>query len=393
IYEPGVEQILSANINTRFTVTSNLRDAASQSDIVMIIVPTSIDGEKKPDYSALEKCSREIGMNLKAQSLVVVQSTVGPGVTESFVKPLIEKASGFQAGRDFLLAYSPIRAMAGRAMKDIRNYPRIVGGACAALSMIVDGGIIPVRDIKTAEASKLFENIYRDVNIALANELACLCEELGLDFSEVRQAANSQPYCHLHLPSLGVGGHCIPVNPYFLIAAGRAVGIDLPLIRQGRRVNEQMPKHTAALVERALQECKRNITRSSIAVLGLSFREDIKEERYSPSKEVIKLLQRKGAKIRVYDPYYTAKELKTMGYNAFDSLERTVTGVNCVLVAVSHSEFKSIQIQDLARMIRRPGCIVEAGLHRVFDPSEVVANNLSYYSIGYGYTKTSQSSF
>ena len=393
IQEPGVEQILTRNVGSRLSATSNLREAASKSDVVMIIVPTSVNAEKKPDYTALEKDSREIGMKLKAGSLVIVQSTVGPGVTESIVKPLIEKASGFRAGQDFLLAYSPIRAMAGQAMKDVVTYPRIVGGindssgkaAGAVLSTIVNGGIIIVRDIKTAEAVKLFENIYRDVNIALANELACLCEELKIDFQEIRQAANSQPYCHLHLPSIGVGGHCIPVNPYFLIAAGRTAGVDPALIRMGRRINDRMPRHTEALVEKALHDCKRSVGRSSVAVLGLSFREDIKEERYSPSKEVIQLLQRKGARVRVYDPYFTSKELKAMGYNAFDSLERTVTGVNCVLVAVSHLEFKTIRVQDLARMIHRPGCIVEAGLHRVFDPAEVSTNNLVYYGIGYGY--------
>jgi UDP-N-acetyl-D-mannosaminuronic acid dehydrogenase len=393
IQEPGVEQILSRNVHSRLSATSNLREAAAQSDVVMIIVPTSINAEKKPDYAALEKDSREIGMKLKAGSLVIVQSTVGPGVTESIVKPLIEKASGFKAGEGFFLAYSPIRAMAGQVMKDVRTYPRIVGGindesgktAGAVLGTIVNGGIILVRDMRTAEAVKLFENTYRDLNIALANELACLCEELRIDFQEVRQAANSQPYCHLHLPSVGVGGHCIPVNPYFLIAAGRAAGVDLPLVRQGRRINDRMPRHTFALVEKALQDCKRSVGRSSVAVLGLSFREDVKEERYSPSKEVIQLLQRKGARVRVYDPYFTSKELKAMGYNAFDSLERTVTGVNCILVAVSHLEFKTIRVQDLARMIHKPGCIVEAGLHRIFDPAEVGANNLVYYGIGYGH--------
>ena len=393
IHEPEVEQILSRGASPRLSATSDLREAAAQSDVILIIVPTSINAEKKPDYTALEKASREIGMKLKPGTLIIVESTVGPGVTESVVKPLIEKASGLKAGGDFLLAYSPIRAMAGQVMKDVRTYPRVVGGidedsskaAAAVLGTVVNGGIIPVRDMRTAETVKLFENTYRDVNIALANELACLCEELGIDFSEVRQAANSQPYSHLHIPSAGVGGHCIPVNPYFLIAAARTVGVNLSLIRLGRRVNDRMPRHTVALVEKALQDCKRSVGRSSVAVLGLSFREDVREERYSPSKEVIQLLQKKGARVRVYDPYFTSKELKAMGYNAFDSLERTVAGVDCLLVAVSHLVFKSIRVQDLARMIHRPGCIVEAGLHHIFDPAEAGANNIVYYGIGYGH--------
>ncbi len=391
IHEPEVQQVLS-RANPKLLATSDIREAAAQSDVVLIVVPTSINAGKKPDYTALEKVSREIGMRLKSGTLVIVESTVGPGVTESVVKPLIEKSSGLEAGSDFLLAYSPIRAMAGRVMKDVRTYPRVVGGidessskaAATVLSTVVNGGIVLVRDIRTAEAVKLFENTYRDTNIALANELACLCEELGIDFSEVREAANSQPYSHLHLPSVGVGGHCIPINPYFLIAAARVVGVDLSIVRLGRRVNDRMPRHTVALVEKALHDCKRSLGRSSVAVLGLSFREDVKEERCSPSREVIQLLQKKGARVRVYDPHFTSKELKAMGYNAFDSLERTVTGVNCLLMTVSHQEFRSIRIQDLARMIHRPGCIVEAGLHHIFDPMEVRSSNIIYYGIGYG---------
>jgi UDP-N-acetyl-D-mannosaminuronic acid dehydrogenase len=174
INEPGVKPIIAKYAGSTFKATTDVRSASEQSDILIIIVPTSIDSDKKPDYTALEKVSREIGMKLRKGSLVIIESTVGPGVTESIVKPILEKYSGLTAGDGFLLAYSPIRGMAGKALEDIRKYPRIVGGldpnslraASAVMGTIVEGGIVSVSDIRTAEAAKLFENVYRDVNIA-----------------------------------------------------------------------------------------------------------------------------------------------------------------------------------------------------------------------------------
>jgi nucleotide sugar dehydrogenase len=390
IGEKGVQPIIEKYAGTSFSATSDLRDAAATCDVIILVVPTSIDTNHKPDYSAIEKVSHEIGFKLRRGSIIILESTVAPGVTEEVVKPIIERNSGLKAGKDFLLAYSPIRAMSGTALKDIKTYPRIVGGldapsltaAATIMETIVQGGIIKVRNIRTAEAVKLFENSYRDLNIALANELALCCERIGLDFSEVREAANSQPFSHLHLPGIGVGGHCIPVNPYFLVASARKAGIDLRLVRAGRTRNDKMPVHTVELIEEALKDLKRTIGRANITVLGISYRANVKEPRNSPTLDVIRRLKKAGGRVRVYDPFFESEELKEMGLTSSDSLERAVQGANCLLIAVGHNEFKEIQLEHLSQLMRKPACIVDVA--RLISPEKAQKYGFTYYAIGYG---------
>jgi UDP-N-acetyl-D-mannosaminuronate dehydrogenase len=218
IDEPGLSAMIKKAVRAgKFTATTSTEEATANSDILFLVVPTMIDRQRRADYSAVEDACVSIGKGLKNGSLVIFESTCGPGITERVVKGAIEKYSGLVAGQGFGLAYSPIRAMGGKALQDIQTYAKLVGAidkksleaACAALSVIVKGELIRVRDIKTAELAKLFETIYRDVNIALANEFALLCEELGVDYVETMRTANSQPYSHLHSTGVGVGGHCL----------------------------------------------------------------------------------------------------------------------------------------------------------------------------------------
>jgi UDP-N-acetyl-D-mannosaminuronate dehydrogenase/intein/homing endonuclease len=218
IDEPGLSPMLKKAIKAgKFTATTSTEEAAANSDILFLVVPTMIDRQKRADYSAVEDACVSIGKGLRNGSLVIFESTCGPGVTERVVKGTVEKYSGLVAGQGFGLAYSPIRAMGGRALQDMQTYSKVVGAtdkksleaACASLSVIVKGELIRTRDIKTAELTKLFETIYRDVNIALANEFALLCEEMGVDYLETMRSANSQPYSHLHSTGAGVGGHCL----------------------------------------------------------------------------------------------------------------------------------------------------------------------------------------
>ncbi|MEM3061514.1 MAG: nucleotide sugar dehydrogenase, partial [Candidatus Bathyarchaeia archaeon] len=203
--EPGVPELLKKHIKLKsIKATVDTTEAASQSDVIIILVPTLIDSQKKPDYSNVQNACKKIGKGLEEDSLVMFESTCGPGITERIVKSTIEKYSGLKASESFGLAYSPIRAMSGRTLKDMQSYARILGAldnkslevAHAVLSTIVKGEIIKVSCIKTAEASKLFEVLYRDVNIALANEFAIACESFGIDYLEAMKAANSQPYSH-----------------------------------------------------------------------------------------------------------------------------------------------------------------------------------------------------
>lgn len=391
IDEPGVQGIILEYVGKSFTVTTNTREAVSQSDVVLVIVPTNIDSMRKPDYSAVEKACREIGLALKRGCLVIIECTVGPGVTEGMVRRILEGKSGLKAGVDFCLAYSPIRAMAGNVIKNIQTYSRIVGGfdkkslenASAVLSAVVQGGIVKVQDLRTAESAKLFENVYRDVNIALASELALFCEKAGLDFFNVREAAITQPYCHLHFPRVGVGGHCIPLNPYFLISEAEDTGVDLRLVKYARRINDSTPRHIVDLVATGLKRCKKNLKRAKVAVLGISYSNDVKEARYSPALKILGLLVREGVKVKVYDPFYSTVEIEEMGYNSAESLEKTIEGVDCILVSTGHKFFKNIDVGEIARLVKKPACIVDGW--RIFDASEVESNGLVYLGVGLGW--------
>jgi len=390
IEEPNLQVMIKNTINKNFRVVSDIKEAASISDIMIIVVPTLINEKRKPDYSALEKVSREIGLNMNQGCIIIVESTVGPGITDSIVKNALESSSGFKAGADFGLAYSPIRAMAGRALHDIRIYPRIVGGinrksaevASIILKAIISGKIICTKNIISAETTKLFENIYRDVNIALANELSIFCEKARIDFKEIKEAANTQPYCHLHEPGIGVGGHCIPYNPYFLIDVAEEIGVELKLSKNARKINDRMPNHIVKMIKRALRNCRKSLKRSKIAVLGISYRANVKEIKNSPAYKIVNMLLAKGAKVLVYDPYFRAKEIKEMHIPFTESLEKSIDGADCVVFTVSHDLFKNLKPKNIVRVLRKPACVIDGC--RLFNPEDVKRKDVIYYGTGLG---------
>lgn len=389
--EPGLQPLIQKHVlEGRLRATDDVGDAASRSDVILIVVPTLIDAQRRPDYSAVERVCRGIGLRLRMGCLVIFESTVGPGIMEGLVRAELETASGLGAGADFGLAYSPIRATAGRVLRDLTAYPRIVAGldmrsleaASAVLGVVVKGGLVKVRDIRTAEATKLFENVYRDVNIAMASELALFCERAGIRFEEVKEAANTQPYCHLHTPGIGVGGHCIPVNPYFLIDVAEDLKVDLRLVKGARRINDGMPDHTFRLVVEGLRACGKTLRRSRVAVLGVSYRANVKEARSSPARQVIGRLLKKGAKVNVFDPHFRAKEVEAMGYPASESLERAVENADCILAAVSHDALTGIRLEELARLVRRPACLVDAC--HLFNAEDAAEAGFVYREVGSG---------
>ncbi|RLF21325.1 MAG: nucleotide sugar dehydrogenase [Thermoprotei archaeon] len=351
-----------------------------------------VDRSGKPDYCALEDVAKKLGEGIRKGSLIVVESTVGPGVTENVFGRVIEEVSGMNIGKDLFLAYSPIRAMAGRTLIDLVKYPRILGAnddrsfmlAKAVLSLIVEGGIIKVSNIKTAELTKLCENIYRDVNIALINQIAVLCERLGIDVYEVIEAANTQPYCHLHLPGIGVGGHCIPVNPYFLLDVADREGIDLTLVKEARRVNDSMPIHVVKLIVETLRRLRGQVERAKVAVLGITYRGNVKEHRYSPVLEVIDGLSKLGVEVVVFDPLYTKEELASIGVKGVDSLEEAVRDADCIVIGADHDEFKDLDLDLIARLARKGACIVE-GRHVIKRPEDVLRRGLKLRGVGRPY--------
>jgi len=391
IDEPRLHQLIAKHTSSgRLKALESIEKAASTSDVVIITVPTLVDEHKQADYSILESACREIGKGLLPGSLVILMSTVAPNTMESLVRSTLEKHSGLIGGEDFGLAYSPIRAMGGRALRDIQEYKKVVGAldqaslkaTSALLGTIAKGGIVETSNLKTAEASKIFETVYRDLNIALANELALYCEKAGVDYFEAMQAANTQQYSHLHFPGIGVGGHCLPLYPYMLQTEAHSLGLKLKLIKAGRRINDEMPRHVARLAASGLRQVGKSLPRARVTVLGISYRANVKETRYSPTIGLIEALKRRGSRVKVYDPKFIYTEIKTMGYDCEASLETAVSEAECIILTVGHDEFKQIDPKNLAALTSK-GCVV-VDATGILDPKAVEKAGLVYRGVGRG---------
>jgi UDP-N-acetyl-D-mannosaminuronic acid dehydrogenase len=387
--EHGLGQLLKKNLKGgRISATTDPKEAISNSNIIILTVNTPIDEKKQPDYSNLESSCKNIGLNLKRGTLLIVESTVGPSVTETLVKETLEASSGLKAGADFGLAYSPIRATVGRTIKDITEYSKVVAGidrqslaaTKAVLKTIIKGEMIDVANFRTAEAAKLFENVFRDVNISLANEFAHFCEKAGIDYFQVQKAANTQPFCHLLKPGI-VSGH-IPKDPYLLMSEAVDLGVKLKMTTLARNINDDVLKHAYNLVKDALRSCDKPVRRSRVAVLGVSYRPNVKEARGSLVPELVRLLKRMGARVNVFDPFFTYKELRDLGYMTEPTLGKTVENANCVLIAVGHNRFKRLTLGKINALMKKPSALVD--LAHVVSPSRAIKEGFVYRGLGRG---------
>ncbi len=354
--EPGITKILGKALKeNRFRATTNGAYAARSSDLNIVIVPVKAD-EKGIDMSSMDNAMRMIGMGLRKGSIIVTETTLPPGTTESYI-PLLEELSGLKAGRDFGIAHAPERTMSGRVIKDItESYPKVIGALdkktldplIGIYSTINKKGVVSVSSIRIAEAVKVFEGVYRDVNIALANELALISEELGIDVIEAIKAANTQPYSHIHKPGAGVGGHCIGVYTWFLIHRTPELA---RMLRLSRTINNYMPHHMVELLVKALNKNKRSLKDSRIIVLGLSYRGGVKETINSPSIPLIKELVDWEANVEVYDPLYTREEIEAMGFKAFNNDYRNA---DALVLVTNHKEYHKIDLEDVFKQMRTP---------------------------------------
>lgn len=387
--EPELKVLVKKHIEGGgFIVTNDVKEAASASDVIVFVVPTPIDPKKKPDYSYVEKVCKGMGIGLRLGSLVIFESVMGPAMTETLVKDTLENVSGLKAGIDFGLAYSPIRACSGRVLRDIATYPRVVAAvneqslkvACLILSTIIKAEMIKVRNIKTAETVQLFENVYRDVNIALANEFARFCEKARIDFIEAQKAVNTNPYCHLATPRI-VSGHEM-TNPYLFIEEAENVDAKTRLITLARKVNDEMLRHTLHLTREALRQCRKTMSRTKVSVLGVSHRPNVKQAHRSIIKKLVNMLIRKGAIVRVYDPLFSQRELVELGYPAERTLTKTVEGVDCLLIAVGHDRFKRLNLRRIKFLVKKPAAIVDMG--HVIDPIKAKKEGFVYRGVGRG---------
>ncbi len=377
--EPGLAEMVALNVeNGRLTATDNPVKAAEDSDVMIILVPTFLDEMNNPDLSIIRSVSKSISRGLTHDSLVITESTLPPRTTSDVILPILLE-SGLGIG-DFGLSHCPERTMSGRAIHDITGaYVKIVGGidakstetAASIYSRINSKGVIKVSDTTTAEAVKVFEGVYRDVNIALANELAIICQELGIDAVEVFNTANTQPYSHLHMPGCGVGGHCIPVYPYFII---KTVKSPTRLLSLSRQINDSMAEYTVSLVERGLKDAGMEITGSNVLVMGVAYRGDVEETRCSPAIPVIGLLKRKGARVFAYDPLLGNR---VEDFNAeFRPLE-DISDIDAVIIVSDFKEFRTI---DWGKLNLRQKIIVDG--RQIVDPEEIQRLGFIFYGIG-----------
>lgn len=390
---PFAEQELSKLIKKhakreRLTVTNKVKEAVSKSDVIIFAVSTPIDQKKKPDYSHMEKACKEMGMGLRSGSLVIVESTVGPGVTETFFKESLEKASGLRAETDFGLAYSPVSALSHYTFQDIAARPRVVGSlneqslrvACLVLSLITKAEIIKVKNIKTAEAINLFESVCEDVNNALANELAHFCEKAGIDFQESQKAIRTGLPYSIPIPDVTTG--YFSPEPYLLFEEAENTDAELRLATQARKINEEMLNRTVHLTRDALRSCGKTVRRARISVLGVSGRANVKEANHFFVRNLLTMLGKNGARVRVYDPFFSPKELAELDYQFERTLGKSVEGADCLLIVVGHDRFKRLNLRRIKFLVRKPAAIVD--VCNVIDPEYARKEGFTYRGIGRG---------
>ncbi len=361
--EPGLDELVHEAVESGNLKASEDGIKASKiSEVMIVIVPTPLDDTKRSDLEAVKSACRTISKGLNKDDLVIVESTVPPGTCENIVVPILEK-SGLKAGLDFGVAYTPERALPNNTIYEMTHNARVIGGiskksteaATALYKRITKGEIIKVKDLVTAETVKLMENIYRDTNIALANELAVICELLGIDAIEAIDAANHHPRVNIHTPGPGVGGHCLSIDPYFIVEMVEQMGAEAPLIKTARMINEGMPKHVVRLVRAALSELKKPLRNSKIGILGIAYKGNVADARETPAKPLIKFLREEGADVYAHDPYVAQDVIKSLDAKPVDIKE--ALKCDCVVLVTDHDQYKTItpeEIEGRAFVCTRP---------------------------------------
>ncbi|HTA33800.1 MAG TPA: nucleotide sugar dehydrogenase [Solirubrobacteraceae bacterium] len=328
----------------------------SRADAVLVCVPTPLTRNREPDLTPLLDATRALAGALRSGQLVVLESTTYPGTTREQVAPLLQAGSGLSAGRDFHLAFSPERVDPGRTDFTLRNTPKVLGGlteACAQRAQelygLVCDEIVRVSSPEAAELTKLLENIFRSVNIALVNELAMLTNRMGIDIWEVVDAASSKPYGFMRFePGPGMGGHCLPVDPFYLSWRAREFDMATEFIELAGKVNQQMPYHCVAKAQRALNEAGMSVKGARVAVVGVSYKPGVGDVRESPALKIISLLDELGAEIVYHDPHVPV--LADFGLTS-TPLEDAVADADLAVIVTAHPEVDNELIARRARLV------------------------------------------
>jgi UDP-N-acetyl-D-glucosamine dehydrogenase len=344
----------------RFQATTNPRCFES-ADAIIICVPTPLTEAREPDLSYIINTARTIAPHLRRDQLVVLESTTYPGTTDEVLRPILEE-SGLRAGEDFFLAYSPEREDPGNKLHSTRSIPKVIGGLdeisralAVALYEPVVASVVPVSSARVAEACKILENTYRAVNIALVNELKIVFERMGIDIWEVIAAAKTKPFgFQAFYPGPGLGGHCIPIDPFYLTWAARRHGVNTKFIELAGEVNTAMPTYVVNRVAEALNEQAKPIKGSRVCVLGVAYKKDVDDPRESPAFEVMELLKARGAYVSYNDPYIPALPAMRHHHIRLESeplTEEFLAVQDCLVIVTDHSVYNYEWILRHARLV------------------------------------------
>jgi UDP-N-acetyl-D-glucosamine dehydrogenase len=360
IEQPAIAELLSSGKFSASTDFSLIKEV----EAVIICVPTPLNKNREPDLSFIRQTGRSIAPHLAKGALVVLESTTYPGTTEEELRDVLEEGSGMKAGAEFHLAFSPEREDPANEQSKVKKIPKIVGGytpACLEKAMAVYAqaidSLVPVSSCRVAEAAKLLENIFRSVNIALVNELKLVYGAMGIDIWEVIEAAKTKPFGFMPFyPGPGLGGHCIPIDPFYLTWKAREYSQHTRFIELAGEINTRMPEHVVHRVAETLNSQQKSINGSRILVLGLAYKPNVDDERQSPSYVLMELLQNRGAEVAYYDPYVpvikpTREHPQFAGRKSVEWNRATIENFDVVLIATNHSSVNYHELGEWARCI------------------------------------------
>jgi len=362
-------------LNGKLQVTTNIEEAVSKSDIVLICVPTPVDTNHIPDLTALKSATTSVSKAMKENTLVIIESTIFPGTTEEVILPILKKSSISK----FYLAHCPERIDPGNKDFTIEKIPRVVGGIDKESSteafkfyetIMGSTNTIELSSVKAAEATKMMENTFRDVNIAFINEMAKSFDKAGIDIMEVIEGAKSKFSFMAHYPGAGVGGHCIPVDPYYLIEKAKSIGFSHKFLSLAREINNSMPAYTVELLENELKKLNLEIKDAKVGVLGLSYKADVDDTRESPAFEIIKILKEKNVNVLVFDPYVQKD-------SSADSFDEILNKSDYIILVTNHNEFKNMENKLKENNIK----IVIDG-RNCLDKEKIKSLGIAYHGIG-----------
>lgn len=386
IDEPGLPEILSEVIDLNMIeFTIDFEKAIKNSDVMVICVPTPVNQDKIPIFTAIEDVAGKIGDLMRKDQIIINESSVSPTTIETKIIPIIEQRSKLLVNEDFGVCSCPERADPGKIVDNWNKVARIVGGSSNEVGKLIvklyqnisDAEIVQVSSPGTASAVKLTENIFRDVNIALMNEFAILYEKLGIDVKEVIKGSSTKYNFQPHYPGPGVGGPCLPANSYYIIKD--AVNVDyIPfMIRVAREINDRMPAVVLELIENALNYVEKSLNGSTITVLGISYKANVRDVQISPATKVIQYLSKHKANIQIWDPYYKGETV--LGYPVSNSIEESLEHTDCIVLLTDHAEFYDIDFKSIQKKYNEKLLLVDS--RNIYETTSLPPN-IIYCGVG-----------